>query len=95
MLRESVMLVVRDYNTILDALSLEDRRLFAEHLRRLDRKISPGLGKLTWADKHIKVRHASQCKPQTCTETAVTVRFADRTGSCACAARNVTTPLTL
>lgn len=54
-LRESVMLVVRDYNSIIDALTPEERRLFFEHLRRVDRKISPGLAKLSWADRNIKV----------------------------------------
>jgi len=53
-LREWVMLVVRDYNRIIDALGVDERRLFAEHLRRVDRKISPGLNKLTWSEKHIK-----------------------------------------
>lgn len=39
-LREHVMLVARDYNTILDSLSADERKLFAEHLRRVDRKVS-------------------------------------------------------
>jgi dynein heavy chain len=38
-LRENVMIVVREYNLILDSLSSEERRLFAEHLRRVDRKV--------------------------------------------------------
>jgi len=54
MVRENVMLVVRDYNTILDALGTEERRLFGEHLRHIDRKISPALKQLTWASKHVK-----------------------------------------
>jgi len=61
-LRESVMLVVRDYNTIIDALSNEERRLFQEHLRRVDRKISPGLNKLSWAEKHIKDWFVKTCR---------------------------------
>ena len=38
-LRENIMLVVSDYNRILDALSPDERRLFADHLRRVDRKV--------------------------------------------------------
>ena len=52
-LRENVMLVVRDYNSILHALSPQDRRLFSERLHYLDRKIAPGLTKLSWASKGI------------------------------------------
>jgi dynein heavy chain len=67
-LRESVMLVVRDYNAIVDELSNPDeRRLFFEHLRRVDRKISPGLGKLNWADRHIKDWFVRVCR-QKCQE---------------------------
>ncbi len=60
--RENVALVVRDYNTIIKTLTNEERRLFSEHLRQLDRKISPGLSKLTWAHKHIKDYFVKQCR---------------------------------
>lgn len=66
-LRESVMLVVRDYNTIIDALSPEERRLFFEHLKQIDRKIAPGLAKLSWSDKHIKKWFVKVCR-QKCQE---------------------------
>ena len=62
--REAVMLVVRDYNTIVDALPHDERRLFTEHLRRVDRKISPGLAKLTWNEKHIKDWFVKTCREQ-------------------------------
>lgn len=52
--RESVCLIVRDYNAIIDCLSVEERKLFSEHLRRLDTKINPGITKLTWNSRHIK-----------------------------------------
>ena len=35
------------------ALSPQDRRLFSERLHYLDRKIAPGLTKLSWASKGI------------------------------------------
>ncbi len=51
-LRESVMLVVRDYNAIVDALpGAQERRLFQEHLARLDHIIKPGLYKISWSEK--------------------------------------------
>ncbi|CAL1538804.1 unnamed protein product [Lymnaea stagnalis] len=50
-LKENVLLVVRDYNRILAALSIEERGLFRERIRFLDKRIHPGLTKLTWASK--------------------------------------------
>ena len=73
--REAVMLVVRDYNTIVDALPADDRRLFTEHLRRVDRKISPGLAKLTWNEKHIKDWFVRTCREQCGTVYDVVMRF--------------------
>ncbi|KAF4738659.1 hypothetical protein FOZ62_017633, partial [Perkinsus olseni] len=48
------MRVVREYNEIIDALSAEERKLFAQHLKNLDRKIGPGLQKYTWTSPGIK-----------------------------------------
>jgi len=47
-LRESVMLVVRDYNTIIDALDKEERKLFQKHLDQVDKELEPGIRKLNW-----------------------------------------------
>ena len=52
-LRENVMLVVRDYNGILGALTPTQRRLFSENLHKLDRKVAPGLSKLNWVSKGV------------------------------------------
>ena len=52
-LRENVSTVVREYNGILDALLPQERRLFTERLHFLDRKVYPGLTKLTWASKGV------------------------------------------
>ena len=48
-LRETVLLVVKDYNRIVAALSPEERNLFRERIKLLERKVYPGLTKLTWA----------------------------------------------
>ena len=49
------MLVVRAYNNILSDLAPDERRLFNDHIRRLDKRINQGLTKLTWASKNRRV----------------------------------------
>ena len=46
--RENVMLIVRDYNRILDKLDSRERILFQERIKELDKKLAPGLNKITW-----------------------------------------------
>lgn len=46
--RENVMLIVRDYNRILDKLDPNERILFKERIKELDKKLAPGLNKITW-----------------------------------------------
>lgn len=52
-LRNHVLLVVRDYNTIIEMLSESERILFKDRIRFVDAKIKPGLTKLTWSSKGI------------------------------------------
>ena len=52
-LRENVMLVVRDYNSILESLAPSESLIFKERIRFLDRKMNSGLTNLTWASKGI------------------------------------------
>lgn len=74
-LRESVMLVVRDYNTIIESLSVEERKLFAEHLHMVNRKITPGFAQLNWGEKHIKDWFVRVCR-QKCQEVyALVLKF--------------------
>ncbi|KAJ3217500.1 Dynein heavy chain 2, axonemal [Dinochytrium kinnereticum] len=61
-LRENVLLVVRDYNCILETLSSEEHLLFRERIRFLDRKINPGLTTLTWASKGITDYFVKECR---------------------------------
>nr|KAG5688710.1 hypothetical protein BaRGS_029536 [Batillaria attramentaria] len=61
-LREHVLLVVRDYNRIIAALSLEERGLFRERIRVLDKRIHPGLTKLTWASKNVSDYFVAECR---------------------------------
>ncbi|KAJ3172703.1 Dynein heavy chain 2, axonemal, partial [Geranomyces variabilis] len=61
-LRENVLLVVRDYNSIMETLSPEEHLLFRERIRFLDRKINPGLLNLTWASKGITDYFVKECR---------------------------------
>ncbi|KAJ3195453.1 Dynein heavy chain 2, axonemal [Irineochytrium annulatum] len=61
-LRENVLLVIRDYNGILETLSPEEHLLFRERIRFLDRKINPGLTSLTWASKGITEYFVKECR---------------------------------
>lgn len=61
-LREHVFLVVRDYNRIIAALSVEERGLFKERIKSLDKKIHPGLTKLNWAAKGISDYFIGDCR---------------------------------
>ncbi|KAJ1537343.1 Dynein heavy chain 2, axonemal, partial [Nowakowskiella sp. JEL0078] len=62
MLRENVLLVVRDYNNIVEILSPDETLLFKERIKFLDRKINPGLTKLTWASKGITDYFVKECR---------------------------------
>ncbi|XP_048373762.1 dynein axonemal heavy chain 2 [Sphaerodactylus townsendi] len=61
-LRENLLLVTRDYNRIISMLSTEERGLFRERIRYLDRKIQPGLKKLLWSLKGASTVFISECR---------------------------------
>ena len=61
-LREHVLLVVRDYNKIVTILSGEERKLFKERIRYLDKKVYAGLSKLTWMSKGVSESYITQCR---------------------------------
>ena len=60
-LRENVLLIVRDYNHIVGNLAPEERALFRERIKSLDKKIRPGMTKLTWASKGILEFFVTEC----------------------------------
>ena len=43
-------------------MSLEERGLFRERIRVLDKRIHPGLTKLTWASKNVSDYFVSECR---------------------------------
>eukprot|EP00106_Octopus_bimaculoides_P014248 XP_014781690.1 PREDICTED: dynein heavy chain 2, axonemal-like [Octopus bimaculoides] len=60
--REHVLLVVRDYNRIINSLNQNERGLFKERIKFLDKKISPGLSKLTWNSKGTTDSFITECR---------------------------------
>lgn len=60
-LRENVMLIIRDYNRIITSLQPKERALFKERIKGLDKKIRPGMTKLTWASQGIQL-FVSDCR---------------------------------
>ena len=77
-MREYVMLVVRDYNEIITVLNERERRLFQEHIRRLDRKIAPGISKLTWASKGVIDWYVRECRKHCADLRQVVKEFKDK-----------------
>ena len=60
-LRELVMLIVRDYNEIVRSIRPEERRLFIDNVRKLDRRIGQGMTKLTWQSKNLIEMYVKDC----------------------------------
>ncbi|KAL9644994.1 hypothetical protein ABK040_004487 [Willaertia magna] len=46
--RENVMLVARDYNSLITSLAPEESRLFVKTIKEIDRQLVPGLHTLGW-----------------------------------------------
>lgn len=61
---ESVLTVVLDYNKILGALSDKERLLFKALLQGCERKIMPGIYKITWAGEMIDA-YIAECVKET------------------------------
>lgn len=76
-MRENVAHIVRAYNDIIRDINAEERRLFIDHLRKLDRRISQGLFKLTWQSKNMIDMYVKDCVVN-CQEThAIVKEFKD------------------
>ncbi|XP_066581936.1 dynein axonemal heavy chain 2-like [Prorops nasuta] len=61
---ESVLSVTLAFNRIVEALSTVEQDLFRQLIHLLDRKINPGLNKLTWNTEHIDA-YIDDCFKQT------------------------------
>ena len=61
---------------IIAVLSSEERGLFRERIRSLDKKIHPGLTKLTWASKGISDYFIGECR-NNCSKVRGGFKFMD------------------
>lgn len=61
---ENVLTVALDYNRILSALSAKERLLFKPLIQGCDRKIMPGIYKLTWGSESIDA-YIAECAKHT------------------------------
>ena len=59
-LYERVMTVVRVFNELIEDLSETESNLFMDHLRRLEKKIYPGLAKLMWSSRAVIIERFVQ-----------------------------------
>ncbi|ORZ33974.1 dynein heavy chain and region D6 of dynein motor-domain-containing protein [Catenaria anguillulae PL171] len=93
-LRENVLLVVRDYNSILEVLSKEEVMLFRERVRFLDRKINPGLTSLTWSVKGVTDYYIKECRKHASEVQRIVSGFMDGNRQIAVACKQIAdTPL--
>ncbi len=60
-MRETTLLVIRAYNDIIHDIHPDERRMFVDHLRRLDRRMNQGLNKLTWLSKNMIDMYVRDC----------------------------------
>ena len=63
------------FDRIIAALSAEERALFRERIRFLDRKIHPGLTKLTWASKGISDYFIGECRQNSSKVNVFCIQF--------------------
>jgi hypothetical protein len=49
---------------IVAALSIEERGMFRERIKNLDKKLQPGLTKLTWATRGVSEFFIQECRVQ-------------------------------
>lgn len=61
-MRENVLTIVLDYNRIISSLSREERGLFKERIKALDKRIQPGFNKLTWTKADAAEEFISTCR---------------------------------
>lgn len=66
-LKEYVMLVVRDQNKIIDYMDPMEKSLFKDHYNQTEKVIQPGLLKLKWSSKGILETFVRECR-RSCNE---------------------------
>jgi len=59
---ENVNLVVRDYNQIILSMTEQQKHLFRERIRKLDKKINPAFSNLYWSSKGVIDYFVTECR---------------------------------
>ncbi len=60
--RQNVLTVVMEYNRIIASLNLEERGLFKERIKNLDKRLQPGFNKLTWSKPALAEEFIVTCR---------------------------------
>ncbi|CAH8499452.1 unnamed protein product [Schistosoma intercalatum] len=63
-LYDIILIIVRDYNHIINSLNNDERALFKERIKMLDIKLIPGLTKLHWTVKGLVEMFVNDCRIQ-------------------------------
>uniref|UniRef100_A0A3Q0KTZ4 Dynein axonemal heavy chain 2 n=1 Tax=Schistosoma mansoni TaxID=6183 RepID=A0A3Q0KTZ4_SCHMA len=63
-LHDIILIIVRDYNRIINSLNNDERALFKERIKLLDIKLIPGLTKLHWTVKGLIEMFIHDCRIQ-------------------------------
>lgn len=56
------MLVVRDYNSILDSLGKMERPIFQQNMEELDSEIEPGTKRYRWNSSNVAENFVRKCR---------------------------------
>jgi dynein heavy chain, axonemal len=72
-MREMIMVIVREYNLIINSIGDEFWPLFHEHLHKLDEDIKKGLINLNWNQSNLEGSYIQNCK-SACSRTQYIVR---------------------
>ncbi len=65
-LHEIVLVLVREYNRIMNSLNSEEKALFQERIKMLDKKIAPGFAKVQWPVKSMVEYFVNDSRLHTC-----------------------------
>lgn len=81
-MRENVLWVVLDYNRIISSLSREERGMFKERIKNLDKRIQPGFNKLTWTKPQAAEEFGNTCRRHASDLQAIVDRYKDSLMNC-------------
>ena len=94
-MREQVMLLVRAYNDIIRDINSEERRLFVDHMRKLDKRIGQGMSKLTWQSKNMIEMYVKDCCSNCAEVHTIVKEFKECKATISKACKTVSTALLL